>query len=163
MDLIPKILSIQPTTSKILYFSDGCKAQYKSKYSFINIYHHFEDFGVKAEWNFWATSHGKNATDGIGGTTKRGAHQEMMKGHVFTNAITIVNHLNQLQLKTKIVYLDAKSIEKTRRHLKKRYSSALPIEGTMSFHQVSEGYETKYLCFKDFSLSADIKSVQIMK
>ena len=46
---------------KIIYFSDGCAAQYKNRYSFINLIHHYEDFGLKAEWNFFATSHGKNA------------------------------------------------------------------------------------------------------
>lgn len=32
---------------------------------------HENDFGLTAEWNFFATSHGKNSCDGIGGTTKR--------------------------------------------------------------------------------------------
>jgi len=29
---------------------------------------HEEDFGVAAEWHFSATSHGKRACDGVGGT-----------------------------------------------------------------------------------------------
>ena len=33
--------------------------------------HHQDDFGVKAEWHFSATSHGKGACDGLGGTVKR--------------------------------------------------------------------------------------------
>ena len=30
-----------------------------------------DDFEVKAEWHFSATSHGKGACDGLGGTVKR--------------------------------------------------------------------------------------------
>ena len=55
----------------IHYFIDGCAAQYKNRFNFINLCHHLEDVGIKAEWNFFVTSHGKNACDGIGGTVKR--------------------------------------------------------------------------------------------
>lgn len=30
-----------------------------------------EDFGIQAEWHFFATSHGKTASDGAAGTLKR--------------------------------------------------------------------------------------------
>jgi hypothetical protein len=58
-------------TKKILYFSDGCAGQYKNCKNFINLCHHKEDFGIEAEWNFFATSHGKGPCDGVGGTVKR--------------------------------------------------------------------------------------------
>ena len=38
---------------------------------FLNLCHHNEDFGMDAEWNFFATSHGKGPCDGLGGTVKR--------------------------------------------------------------------------------------------
>ncbi|KAL5515976.1 hypothetical protein EMCRGX_G001232 [Ephydatia muelleri] len=50
--------------------SDGCAAQYKNCK---NLCQHYEDFGVEAEWHFFATSHGKSAGDGAGGTLKRTA------------------------------------------------------------------------------------------
>ena len=34
------------------YFTDGCAGQYKNKFNFINLSHHFEDFGVVAEGTF---------------------------------------------------------------------------------------------------------------
>ena len=43
--------------------SDGCAGEYKN----------LDDFGVAAEWHFFATSHGKSAAYGIGGTVKRTA------------------------------------------------------------------------------------------
>ena len=56
---------------KMYYFSDGAASQYKNRKNFINLCFHEVDFGVPAEWHFSATSHGKGACDGIGGTVKR--------------------------------------------------------------------------------------------
>lgn len=53
------------------YFSDGAAGQYKNKKNFVNVLNHENDFGVPAEWHFFATSHGKGPCDGIGGTIKR--------------------------------------------------------------------------------------------
>ena len=57
--------------SHLFYTSDGAASQYKNRKNFINLCHHEEDFGVAAEWHFSATSHGKGACDGVGGTVKR--------------------------------------------------------------------------------------------
>ena len=69
--IIAELKSKHKRLIKIHYFSDGCAAQYKNRFNLINLCHHLEDFGIEAEWNFFATSHGKNACDGIGGTVKR--------------------------------------------------------------------------------------------
>ena len=52
-----KTLNIQ--IDKILYFSDGSAAQYKNRKNLINLVFHKEDFGMPADWHFFATSHGK--------------------------------------------------------------------------------------------------------
>lgn len=60
-----------PALWKVIYFSDGCGGQYKNKFNFLNISYHQSDFDLETEWHFFATSHGKSASDGIGGTLKR--------------------------------------------------------------------------------------------
>ena len=60
-----------PQLSKVFYFSDGCAGKYKNLKNFSNLCYHKEDHSLDAEWNFFATSHGKTACDGIGGTVKR--------------------------------------------------------------------------------------------
>ena len=60
-----------PHIDKIFYFSDGCGGQYKNFKNFLNLCHHKHDFGMDAEWIFFATSHGKSPCDGIGGAVKR--------------------------------------------------------------------------------------------
>ena len=53
-----------------------------------NLLRHQEDFKLEAEWHFYATSHGKNASDGIGGTIKREAGKASLRatttGHILT-------------------------------------------------------------------------------
>ena len=43
----------------------------KIKKIFLNSCLHKADFGITAEWHFSATSHGKGACDGLGGSVKR--------------------------------------------------------------------------------------------
>ena len=31
----------------------------QTKFNYVNIYHHKKDFGMKCEWNFFATTYGK--------------------------------------------------------------------------------------------------------
>ena len=46
----------------------------------MNFCHQKDDFGVKAEWHFSATSHGKGPCDGLGGTVKRlAAHASLQR------------------------------------------------------------------------------------
>ena len=56
---------------KLYYFSDGASTQFKNRKNFINLCKHAKDFDILAECNFFATSHGKGACDGVGGTVKR--------------------------------------------------------------------------------------------
>ena len=38
---------------KLMFFSDGCAAQYKNKSNFTNLLYQKTDFGVKSEWYFF--------------------------------------------------------------------------------------------------------------
>ena len=67
--IIAHLKKLIPGLSLVRYFSDV--SQYKNCKNFLNLCYHEEDFGVKAEWHFFATSHGKSPCDVIGGTIKR--------------------------------------------------------------------------------------------
>ena len=54
-----------PKVTKVEYFSDGCAAQYKNRYNFANLC--MQEFGLNAEWNFFATVYEKLPCDGIAG------------------------------------------------------------------------------------------------
>jgi hypothetical protein len=68
--MIDKLKIVLNALGKLIYFSDGAASQYKNYKNFINLCYHENDFGVPAEWNFFATSHGKSPCDGISGTVK---------------------------------------------------------------------------------------------
>ena len=43
----------------ITYVSDGASSQYKNCKNFYDLTMHEQDFGITADWAFFATSHGK--------------------------------------------------------------------------------------------------------
>lgn len=67
------IKSTHTTVKKVYYFSDGAPQQFKNFKNIVNLCKHKEDFGVDAEWHYFATAHGKGPCDGVGGTLKREA------------------------------------------------------------------------------------------
>ena len=66
---LKRVLPSSP--KKIVHFSDGAASQYKNRKNFINLCNHEADLGIQDEWHFSATSDGKGASDGVGGTVKR--------------------------------------------------------------------------------------------
>ena len=104
-----------------------------------------EDFGIAAEWHFFATSHGKTAADGIAGTLKRLAtkaslqrptdNQILSAEQLFTFATNEIHGMN-------FGYVDNKEYEKELELLEARFSQSKTIPGTHKFH-----------CFKPISNS----------
>ncbi|XP_063241124.1 uncharacterized protein LOC134541539 [Bacillus rossius redtenbacheri] len=70
-EIIKDIKKHFPSIKYLFIFSDNCASQFKNKYTLSNICYTESDYGVNTEWNFFASSHGKGAVDGIGGTVKR--------------------------------------------------------------------------------------------
>ena len=86
--LLPTICSKHPHLQNIKYFSDGAISQYKNYKSLVNLMFHEHDHQLKAEYHFFATSHGQSPCYGISGTIKREAAlaslQATVKGHILT-------------------------------------------------------------------------------
>ena len=55
--------------------------------------HHASDFGIEAFWNCFATSHGENACEGVGGMTKRQAASASLQRPVQDQILTHVQLL----------------------------------------------------------------------
>ncbi|KAK3915229.1 Asparagine--tRNA ligase [Frankliniella fusca] len=71
-----------PNISKLIFFSDSAAHQYKNCFNMINLTYHKEDFQLDVEWHFFATSHGKGPSDGLGGQFKRNATRESIQGTI---------------------------------------------------------------------------------
>ena len=71
-----------PKVDTIHFWSDGPSKQYKNKNNFYLLCSVPPTLGFKrTTWNFFPTSHGKGAPDGIGGTVKRTADSLILRGH----------------------------------------------------------------------------------
>lgn len=124
--------------NQIHYFSDGCAGQYKNYKNFLNLTFHQQDFGISATWNFFATSHGKSACDGVGGTVKRKLANESLtrvKDNQITTAQEAFKFCSESIQGINFFYLPTTELEETRENLQvTRYKMGHTIPGTRSFH-----------------------------
>ena len=122
---------------KIIYFSDGCGAQYKNRKNFINLCHHNDDFGMPAEWHFFATSHGKGPCDGVGGTVKRLAARASLQ-RPYDKQILTPRQLYEFGCSeipsVNFHYVTVEEYENESVLLSKRFESARTIAGTHKLH-----------------------------
>jgi hypothetical protein len=124
---------------KVHYFSDGCAGQYKNKYNFTNLCYHEEDFGLACEWNFFATSHGKNACDGIGGTVKRATARASLQRTTNMQILTPEDMFNfcedKLSDKIKYFFVTESELEDAQKRLEPRFKDSTTISGTQKLHR----------------------------
>lgn len=129
-----------PELEEIIYISDGCAAQYKNKNNFKNICLHEKDFGIKAQWHFFPTSHGKGCCDGIGGMIKRNARDACLrqKCHI-KDAATFYNWAIAEQARWKgdynIIYVSEADYTNAENDLKDRFCNLRTISGTQKLHE----------------------------
>ena len=128
-----------PDVQQIQYFSDGCAGQYKNKSNFFNLCKHEEDFGLKASWTFFATSHGKSPCDGIGGTVKRVTAKTSLH-RPLKDQILDCSKMFQFCEYTgkfpniKFFFISTGEMKELRVSLKKRFEGLTTIPGTRSYH-----------------------------
>ena len=89
--ILPKIKTGVSNLKKIFFFSDSGPAHYKNRFNFANLSLFESDHGVPAVWHFWATCHGKNACDGVGGTVKRLARRASLQLSLILNPLDLYN------------------------------------------------------------------------
>ena len=109
--IISKIIKSElPVLTNLEYFTDGCAAQYKNCKAMFNLCQHEADFGLKATWSFFATSHGKSPCDGIGGFVKRMTTKASLQRPYKEKITTPLQMFNfcRLQL-SKVRFLSGKS------------------------------------------------------
>ena len=100
--------------------------------------HHKEDFGVHAEWNFFATSHGKSACDGIGGTVKRLVAKASLQ-RPYNDQILSAEAMYQFCLKNipGITFFNVPpaDINEAASKLQSRFETSQTIKGTQQYHR----------------------------
>ena len=135
--LIPSLKESNPSLKELIYFTDGCAGQYKNRFNFINLLYHESDFGIKAQWNFFATSHGKNACDGIGGTLKRSVSRASLQRPYTDQILTAKDFFEYCQeyiQSVKCFFTGNEEINSVSTSLESRFNHALTIPGTQKHH-----------------------------
>ncbi|CAH0552550.1 unnamed protein product [Brassicogethes aeneus] len=161
------IKSLSNTAKKIFYFSDGAPQQFKNYKNFVNLYYHKEDFGINAEWHFFASYHGKGPCDGVGGTLKRGAARASLQ-LPFDKQISNPRELYQWAAqsnnlpKIEVRYSTIADYEKATENLNIRYSKAKSITDTQKYHCVIPNTDGS-LTMKLISCSNKTYSCKIFK
>lgn len=139
-----------PKVQKVFYFSDGSGSQYKNRYNFSNICYHKKDFDLEAEWHFFASCHGKNACDGVGGTTKREVTKASLQRTTSNQILNVEQMFTFCKEKiTGITYFLVKE-EDVIAHmetLRQRFGNTLTVKGTRKFHRFHATGEHIIRCY----------------
>ncbi|XP_034240315.1 uncharacterized protein LOC117644795 [Thrips palmi] len=125
--------------AKVIYFSDGCAGQYKNRFNMKNVAMHEADYGVPAEWHFFATSHGKGPSDGLGGTLKRLATRASLQ-RPYEDQIQTPEELHAWAATSlkglNCVFVKSAAVRKHERKLNRRFSTAVALGGIRSHHSM---------------------------
>lgn len=152
-----------PPITKIVYFTDGSAAQYKNKKNFVNLCHHTEDFNIPAEWHFFATSHGKGPSDGLGGTIKREARKASLRGSRITSALELYKWAMEWSQKQnhelKVCFVNSAEILEHETELLDRFANLRAVVGTQSYHCfLKDPVNINRVHAKKYSFSVEYKS-----
>ncbi len=99
--------------------------------------HNIDFDGLDAEWHFFASCHGKSASDGIGGTLKRLTRFANLQRNV-SNQITTPQDLYKWASENvtgiKSFYVNSESVSLNEQSIERRMNEAIAMKGTRSFH-----------------------------
>lgn len=157
-----------PNLASINFFTDGCAAQYKNRKTLFNLCQLEMEYQLKLVWNFHATSHGKSACDGIGGTVKRLTATESLKRPYKKQILTAKDMFDFCKENIPTIefkFVPQEEMKEFRAIHEKRYDGVLhAIPGTRSYHQFTPisknkigakrcSSDTNFECIHDFDKS----------
>ena len=134
----------------------------------MNLSFHEDDFGIPADWNFFATAHGKGCWDGLAGSVKRQATMESLRRPV-DNQILTASELYKFaknQFPGIIVeFISSEEILQLEEEvLADRFKAAKTIKGTLKLHQFNSIPNSKtHVNVKEYSMCDSSKNVKVSK
>ncbi|CAJ1066393.1 hypothetical protein KUCAC02_023480 [Xyrichtys novacula] len=123
-----------PQVTTMHFWSDGPSKQYKNKKNFFLLSSVPPTLGFeRTTWNFFPTSHGKGAPDGIGGTVKRTADNLVLRGNDVTDGHTFFEKVSDSLRGIQLYHIAEEDMQ--------RYDTLLmeplkPVPSTRQIHQV---------------------------
>ena len=114
-------------------FSDGPCTQYRQKGNVFLFSTELDKRGLRGTWNFFESSHGKGAPDGVGAALKRSADNLISHGRDIINAYELFKALSETDTSIKLYFIENEAVEQA---LQRMPSTIPPVPGTMRIHQV---------------------------
>ena len=94
---------------------------------------------MDCEWHFFATSHGKNACDGIGGTVKRATARASLQRTTERQILTPEDMFKfceeNLSKTMKFFFVTASEFKEVEQQIEHRFKDRRAIPGTQKFHR----------------------------
>lgn len=164
-----KYLAEASTAKRLIIFSDGCAGQYKGKTAFYNLsvlcrQPWFKSAGMKIEWHFYGSRHGKGESDGESGCVKSYVDSAIRaRGVILNSAEDFANFVKAEMSKPDgtsqrhVIYVDEFCIDQDMcySHLvtipnTRKIHAVKPIPGGMILHKrfscFCEGCESNDVC-----------------
>ena len=143
MTIIEKVQDLHPEefNSTLFIWSDGCAAQFRSRFVFYLLARMDKKYEV--EWCYNERHHGKGPMDGIGGTIKNKVFRDVKSGKIHINgaksfaehADHCINNITSLYLPLQNVLEEPDGIE-----------SAQKIPSTLQVHRVVRNFNDDGVC-----------------
>ena len=130
--------------NKVHYWSDEVWSQFKNRFNLTSIIYHPLDFGCEATWNFFETSHGKGAPDGVGAVIKRSVWRAILHNRdVINSAQEFASVASKECQNVEVLYVSAEDVNRVDEELSERWDAAEPIPATRSIHFVERKSSSK--------------------
>lgn len=151
-----------PNITKIIFFSDGAGGQYKNRMTFYNICQMKSEYKMDAEWNFFATCHGKGPCDALGGVLKRNAAKASLQNKTITTAKQLYEWAIVQDSRVNYSYFSNEDFLDFQKQDSNRYGNVKAIPGTQKYHFFMPENEAS-IRVKNYSFCDDYKIVKILK
>lgn len=115
---------------KIDVFSDGAAQHFKQRFNFVNT----TLSTIPTDWHFFATSHGKGAVDGIGGTVKRVVQTAILTRRAEPTDAKTFASCAELLTNINIIYVSKDKVESSKQNLNVLWADILALPSTHNIH-----------------------------
>ena len=108
--IINKLKEKIPSLRKVIFWSDGCASQFKSRYVFLDLTKLHRDIDI--EWNYFESNHGKGPVESIGGGVKQKVFKHVKAFKVvLSTAEEFSKYANEVVAGIEVLYHDTSEIE----------------------------------------------------
>ena len=144
--IVKELKEINPQLDYVRFVSDGAASQFKNRFILSTLMTAERDYGLKCQWDFFPTSHGKSPADGLGGIIKRGVESRIFSGKFEVySAKDFIECAKTFCKSTKLFSVSKEETKSTDQELETRWKKAKPMNGIRSLHHFKPSEDGKTL------------------